>query len=105
MNGDAECARHAAQDALGKQALSDKTSAPSYGMGSGVRKSLATKTGVPGPGAYKVRCAIAQRACRVSITTTDTAAPALISAPCTVRMGQHGSECRFGPVISRRASL
>jgi hypothetical protein len=42
------------QDGHGKQALSVRQNAPSYGVGSELRKGLATKSIVPGPGGYKV---------------------------------------------------
>jgi hypothetical protein len=44
------------QDGLGKQILSEKCTAPRYGVGTEQRKSLAIKNGVPGPGLYKVHC-------------------------------------------------
>lgn len=43
------------QESLGKQILSSRATAPSCGVGTEQRKSLATKNGVPGPGLYKVR--------------------------------------------------
>eukprot|EP00892_Ulva_mutabilis_P007404 jgi/Ulvmu1/5035/UM021_0052.1 len=45
-------------DSLGKQVLSSKSTAPSCGVGTEQRKSLATNNGFPGPGLYKVKAGL-----------------------------------------------
>ncbi len=43
------------QNSLGPQSLSTLPSSPISGFGTAKRPSMATKSGVPGPGAYKLK--------------------------------------------------
>ena len=48
------------QNALGPQSLSTLPSSPISGFGTAKRPSMATKSGVPGPGAYKLKNTVGQ---------------------------------------------
>ena len=50
----------AVQNALGPQSLSTLPSSPISGFGTAKRPSMATKSGVPGPGAYKLKNTVGQ---------------------------------------------
>ena len=51
------------QNALGPQSLSTLPSSPVSGFGTAKRPSMATKSGVPGPGAYKLKNTVGELKC------------------------------------------
>lgn len=56
------------QTALGPQMLSTIASSPVSGFGTAKRPSMATKSGVPGPGAYKLKNTVG-KACPYVVLT------------------------------------
>ena len=57
-------------NALGPQFLSTLESAPMTGFGGSQRPSMATKSGFPGPGAYKVKPGVGELCCQGQLTCT-----------------------------------
>ena len=62
------------QNAMGPQCLSTLASAPASGFGTAKRPSMATKSGVPGPGAYKLKNTVGE--------ALAVRCPALLSSCC-----------------------
>ena len=91
-----------AQTALGPQMLSTLPSSPVSGFGTAKRPSMATKSGVPGPGAYKLKNTVG-KACPVCCADTQgkpsSALSFFVSIPSCIFL----SSCL--PFLSRLASL